>query len=130
MDDPAPRGHQVDRARLDHLVRADAVAVLDRAYEQIGDGGEVDVRVRTHVHPLAGGQPRGAELVDEDERADHSPLARRERAMHLEVAKVVGDRADGLKDGTINGGHQFSPGAVARIDRAWTRSRIKSPSAA
>ena len=77
MDDAAAGGHQVDRARLDHRVSADAVAMLDRAFEQIGDGGEVDVRVRANVHALAGGKPRRAELVDEDERADHGPLAGR-----------------------------------------------------
>ncbi len=71
MDDAAPGGHQVDRARLDHLVAADAVAVLDRAFEQIGDSGEVDVRVRPDVHAASRRQARRAELVDEDERPDH-----------------------------------------------------------
>ena len=94
MDDPAARGHQVDRAGLDHRVRADAVAMLDRAFEQIGDRGEVDVRVRPDVHALAGRKPRRAELVDEDERADHRPLARRQGPVDLELAEVVGDRRD------------------------------------
>ena len=73
MDDAAAGGHQIDRAGLDHRVAADAVAMLDRAVEQIGDGGEVDVRVGADVHALARRQPRRAELVDEDERADHRP---------------------------------------------------------
>ena len=72
------------------------IAVLDRAVEQISDGGEVDVRVRPHVHPLTGVEPRRAELVDENERADHCPLARRQGAAHLESAKVVGDRLNCL----------------------------------
>ena len=78
--------------------------MLDRAVEQIGDGGEVDVRVRADVHALAGRQPRRAELVDEDERPDHRPLSRRQRAPHLELAEVVGDRRDRL----MIGHHCFS----------------------
>ena len=91
---PLPGGHQVDRARLDHLVRPDAVAMLDRAFEQIGHRSEVDVRVRPNVHALAGGQPRRAELVDEDEGPDHRPLARGQRPVDLERAKIVRDRRD------------------------------------
>ena len=56
---------------------ADAVAVADRAVEQIGDGGEVDVRMRADVHALARVEPGGAELVDEDEWADHRAGLRR-----------------------------------------------------
>ncbi len=89
--------------------------MLDRAVEQIGDGGEVDVRVRAHVHPLAGIEPRRPELVDEDEWPDHRPLAARQRPPHLERAEVVGDRRDGLLD-------HYSSGSVALIDNAWTRS--------
>ena len=96
--------------------------MLDRAFEQISDGGEVDVRVGPDVHALARRQARRAELVDEDERPDHRPGLGRERAADLEVAKVMGDRGDRF--------HQPSPGALALIVSAWTRSRIKSPSAA
>src|SRR4051794_37301818 len=104
--------------------------MLDCAVEQIGDGGEIDVRVRADVHALAGRQPRRPELVDEDERTDHRPLARRERAVDLEVAEIVGDRGDDLCSDAFDGGHQGSPGAVARIERAWTRASMRSPSAA
>ena len=90
MDDSGAGGHQIDRAWPDHLVGADAVAVADRAVEQIGDRGEVDVRVRANVHAAAGGQSRRAELVDEDERADHRSFERRENAVDLEIAEVVG----------------------------------------
>ena len=130
MDDPTPRGHQVDRAGLDHCVAADAVAVLDRAVEQISDGGEIDVRMGADVHALAGREPRRAELIDEDERPDHRPLARRKGAIDLEISKVVGDGRYGLKNPIFDRGHQSSPGAVARIDKAWTCASIRDPSAA
>ncbi len=47
-----------------------------------------------------------------------------QRAVDLEGAEVVGDRHDGLDHGAFDGGHYFSPGAVARIDKAWTRPSI------
>ena len=115
---PLARRHQVDRAGLDHLTGADAVAMLDGAFKQIGHRREIDVRVWTDVHALARRELCRAELVDEDERADHRPFAPGQRAVDLEVAEVVGDRHDGLDHGAFDGGHYFSPGAVARIERA------------
>ncbi len=92
---PRPGGHQVHRAGLDLLDVALAVAVHDAAVEQIGDGGEPDMRMRPHVHALAGHELHRAEMVEEDEGADHLPLAMRQRAPHLEaVAEVAGARHD------------------------------------
>ncbi len=101
MDDAGARGHQIDRAGADHLVGAQTVAVLDRAVEQIGDGGEIDVRVGADVHAAAGRQTGGAELVDEDERSDHRPRPGRKRAADLEVAEIMGD-GDDLDHGAIS----------------------------
>ena len=94
MDDSASGGHQVDRAGFDHLVRAKAVAVGDRAFEQIGHGGEVDVRVGADIHRRADFEPRRAELVDEDERPDHRAGLRRKGTADGEGAEVVGDGGD------------------------------------
>ena len=99
MHDAAARGHKVHLSRANGREAAETVPVVDRAFEQPGHGGEVDVRVRAHVHALARGEARGAELVDEDERPDHRPRPRRQRAAHLEVAEIVGDRGDGLENG-------------------------------
>src|SRR4029077_2026229 len=70
----------------------------DFAVEQVGDGGEPDMRVRPHVDAVAGLEHRRAEMVEKDERADHARAARRQRAMHLEAAEI--DRAwhDHLRD--------------------------------
>ena len=46
------------------------------------------------------------------------------------IAEVMSDRRNGLDDGAFDRGHHCSPGAVARIDNAWTRASIRSPSAA
>ena len=75
MDDAAPGGHQVDLAGADGGATAKAVAVVDSALEQPGDRGEIDMRVRAHVHPGAKVELRRTELVDEDEGADHAALA-------------------------------------------------------
>jgi hypothetical protein len=69
---------------------ADAVPVLDRPFEKIRNGGEVDVGMRPHIHPPARRQAGGAELVDENEWADHPSRFGGERAANLEVAKVMG----------------------------------------
>jgi hypothetical protein len=75
MRDAAPGGHQIHGAGLDFLNVALAVAVHDAAVEQIGDGGESDMRMRTHVHALAGDELHRAEMIEENEGADHLPLA-------------------------------------------------------
>jgi hypothetical protein len=67
----------------------------DRAVEQIGDGGEPDMRMRTHVHALAGDVLNGAEMIEEDERPDHLTLAMRQCAPHRKaVTEIAGARHD------------------------------------
>ena len=62
--------------------------------DQIGHRGEPDVRMRAHVDALAEQELRRAHLVEEDERADHLPLCRRQRPAHLETAEIAGPRHD------------------------------------
>ena len=81
-----------------------AVAVHDLAVEQIGDGGEPDMRMRPHVEPVAGAEFRRPEMVEEDERPDHARARRGQRAPHRKaVAEIdrarhhdVGDRLAGV----------------------------------
>ena len=95
MRDAAARRHQVHGAGLDLLDVALAVAVHDRAVEQIGDGGKPDMRVRAHVHALAGDELHRPEMIEEDEGPDHLPLAVRQRAPHHEaIAEIAGARHD------------------------------------
>src|SRR4029079_16815861 len=55
------------------------------------DGGKADMRMRPHVHALAGHVLHRAEMVEEDEGPDHLPLAMRQRAPHGKaVAEVAG----------------------------------------
>jgi hypothetical protein len=53
MNDPAASRHQIHRARLDHRMAADAVAMLDRPFEQVRNGSEVDMWMRAYVHALS-----------------------------------------------------------------------------
>ena len=94
MGDAAPGRHQVHGARRDLQRVALAVAMHDAAVEQIGDGRKPDMRMRAHIHALPGDELHRPQLVEEDERPDHLPLAMRQRAAHLEAAEVAGARHD------------------------------------
>ena len=95
MHDAAAGGHPVDLARPDRHRGAEAVAVHDLAVEQVGDGGEPDMRMRPHVEAVAGAELGRAEMIEEHERPDHARLHRRQRAAHREaVAEVGGARHD------------------------------------
>ena len=89
MGDAPPGGHPVDVAGADRLGAAEAVAVQDLALEQVGHGGQADVRVRAHVQPPPGQELAGSHLVEEDEGADHLPLFRGQGAADLEPADIV-----------------------------------------
>jgi hypothetical protein len=70
----------------------------DLAGEEIGDGGEADMRVWPHVEPGARAERRRPHLVEKDERADIAPLGRGQRAPHLETADVALARHDHMLD--------------------------------
>ena len=116
---PAPGDHPVHRAGMDHLVGAEAVAVLELAAEEIGDGGEPDMRMRPHVDALAGQELRRPRLVEEDERPDHLPLRRRQRPAHLEAAEVAGARDDQRLDRVDR-----VAGRAARVERGVPAHRV------
>ena len=90
MDDAAPGRHQIHLARRDCLEGAEQIAMVDRAGEQIGHGGEVDMRMRADVDAVAGRQPGRPHLVEEDERPDRRPRLVGQRPVDLETAKIVG----------------------------------------
>ena len=98
MRDAVAGGHEIDRARLDPREGAERITVIDRAPEQISDGGEVDVRVGADVDPGAGIEVRRAHLIEEDEGADHRAWARGQGAVDLEAAEIVRGWSDGLED--------------------------------
>jgi len=93
--DAAPGGHPIHIARPDRLQRSDAVAMKDLAFEQVGDGRESDVRVRQHVASwFARRNLVRPHVIEEDERPDQPPSARRQRTAHREAADVPRARLD------------------------------------
>src|SRR6202042_902178 len=101
-----------------------------------GHGGKPDMRMRPHVHALAGDHLHRAEMVEENKRPDHLALAVRQRAAHLEaVAEVAGARHDdefkriaGLRiaeNGIVGGkpAHGGAPLIVAPIIAGIVRAR-------
>ena len=60
MRDAAAGDHPVHFVGLDSLLHTDAVAMHDFAREQIGDGGEADVRMRPHIDGLRESRERSA----------------------------------------------------------------------
>jgi hypothetical protein len=78
----------------------------DAAVEQIGDGGQANMRMRADVHALAGDELHRPEMIEEDEGPDHLALAVRQRAPHFKsIAEVAGARHD----------HQFQRVAGMRV---------------
>src|SRR3984957_19290432 len=95
MHDTATGDHPVDRARSNRLHGAEAVAMNDLAVEQVGDGDQSDMRVRTHVEATTGAQYRRPHLIEENKRPDHAALTAGQGAAHVEaIAKIVHRRDD------------------------------------
>ena len=99
VGDPAPRHHPVDGAGEDDLVRAQAIAVLELAAEEVGDGREANMGMRTYVDAPARDELSRSHLVEEDERPDHLALRRRKRAANLKAPDVARSRHDQGFDG-------------------------------
>ncbi len=94
MRHAVPGDHPVDLARVDHLVGAERVPVLEPAAIEIGHGRQPDMRMRAHVDTVPGQEVRRPHLVEEDERPHHLPLWRWQSAAHLEAAEITGARDD------------------------------------
>ena len=81
-------GHQVELARADHLLGAEAVAVQEFAGQQPGDGLQADVGVRADVEAVVLGDRGGAHVVDEAPGADRAAGAAGERSADREDADL------------------------------------------
>ena len=104
VNNPPPGGHQVDRPRPDGLDHAQAVAMQDFPLEQVGDGGQTDVGMGTHLDALAGRKLGRPHVIEEDERTDHPPLAGRQHPAHAEAAQVARAGIDKQLDGALIAG--------------------------
>jgi hypothetical protein len=126
MGDAAAGGHPVDGAGLDGLHAAEIVAMEDLAVEEVGDGGQADVRVGSDVDAGAGFESRRTEVVEEDEGPERTQFGGGEEAAHQETAADVAvtrgdddlDAGTGVRwavrSGTGGGRSGYSPCAIVR----------------
>ncbi len=94
VHDASARSHPVHLARTDRDEGTETVPVRNLAVKQIRDGREPDMRMRPHVDAGPGAESRRPHLIQEDERTDHAPLRRRQRAADLEIPEIGGARHD------------------------------------
>ena len=110
MRDAAAGDHPVHFFGLDRLLHADAVAMHDLAREQIGDRGESDVRMRTHVDGLRkpGREVLRADVIEEDEGPDHVPPRERQHAPDFESPEIAAALVDDIHAGMVYQTHAAS----------------------
>src|SRR5262245_64343249 len=70
-----------------------------RAFEAVSHGREPDVWMRPDVDAAARREARRPDVIEEDERADGAPSARRQQPAHAEAAEVAGPSLDDALDG-------------------------------
>ena len=79
------RRHPVDVARHGSAARLPRLSrCMISPLEQVGDGGEADMRVRPHVEAVSRLEFHRPHLIEEDEGPDHVALRERQHAAHFE----------------------------------------------
>src|SRR5262245_34098078 len=99
MHDAASGGHPVDLAGLDRHGGAEAVTVHDLAIEEIGYGGEADMRVWANVETIARVEFRRSKMIEKDKWPNHAGPSGRQCTTDREVAEVHCARHDDLGNG-------------------------------
>src|SRR5262249_54561312 len=79
----APRRHEIYLARADGCGVAQAVAMNDLAGEDVGEGGDANMRMRQDGEALAGSMLVRTAVVEQYERAKRASL-RRQQPINLE----------------------------------------------
>jgi hypothetical protein len=105
MRDAAPGGHPVYVAWMYRLHRAERIAMQYRAFEQIGDRRQTDMRMRPHGNALFRREGRRPHVVEENERADHLVRMAGQQAFDGKSAKILHMRFQQRK-GRGSGGHR------------------------
>ncbi len=103
----AAGGHPADFAGAHALVAAEAVLVQQLTLEQVGEGGEADMRMLADVHAAAGGVIRFQHMVEKHEGADTAAFGRRQRPQDRLAFDVFGAGRD-------NDHERFSTGRAGR----------------
>ena len=107
VDDPAARGHPLDVARRDAAAVPHAVAVLDRAGEDVGDRLDPAVRMPGEAGQVVLGA-FVAEVVEEEERVEVGGRAEAERPAQVHARAFEGGLClDEALDGSDRHGPSF-----------------------
>ena len=98
--------HQVDLARADDLLRAQAVPVQHFTFDHPGKGLQPDMRVRSDLQAAIAALHRRAEMVEKAPGADLAQRALRHGAVHGQASDIghAGGEALGRGGGS---GHGF-----------------------
>jgi hypothetical protein len=114
MHNAATGDHPVDCARPNRLYGPKTVAMNDLAVEQVGDRGQTNVWVRTHIQAGAGAQYCRPHLIEKNKRPDHAALAAGQGTAHMKaIAKIVYRRNDEELDAGVSG-HRSIPERCGR----------------
>ena len=89
MDDAASRGHPIDIARPNGVVRSEAVAMDDLAIEEIRHRREADMRVRPDIETMSRSEICGPHMIEEDERPDMTARLCGKHAAHGRAAEIA-----------------------------------------
>src|SRR4029077_12764305 len=89
MDDAASRGHPIDIAWPNGLVRSEAVAMNYLAIEEIRHRREADMRVRPDIETMSRSEICGPHMIEEDERPDMTARLCGKHAAHGKAAEIA-----------------------------------------
>ncbi|MNQ99766.1 hypothetical protein D3C85_1155160 [compost metagenome] len=117
MHNSPARGHPVHFARQDGLRMARAVAMDHGSLVQVGDRGQADMRVRTHVYAGTRIELDWPHVVKKDKRSDGSALRGRDGAPDGKAAQVAGARHHNGFNLAFAGFGQGRHGGVLRMNR-------------
>src|SRR3546814_13748561 len=103
--------------------------MIDRALEQVGDGRQTDVWMRTHVRAATRCEVPRTHVVEEDEWADHLTMANRQHAAHAVAITKITEAALQYIDARLGGcapGLSVSDGAgrILQTGRPARRDRV------
>jgi hypothetical protein len=89
MGDPSASRHPVHFAWSNELLDAEAVAVHELSFEQVGHRGYADMWVRRHIESPSWREFRALHMIAEDERANEPPPCSRPHPVYREPAEIT-----------------------------------------
>lgn len=120
VGDGAAGGHPADISGVHHLVGTQAVLVLEFSFEQVGEGGQADMRMLADIHASPGRVGGLQHVIEEHERPDAAAFGGRQWAKNRLAFDIFGAGANGqgvvMLSSRLNNGctkHNPSPADAA-----------------